>query len=111
MTDLRFPRWLAAIGVFGGVMIALILPVVVLMLGNDLSARAKLTVIILAMIIGACLAGISAIVGITIPSTIAGAAIKISENGITTLGGNGCCIPAEDCCPPDPQKPDGTPDI
>ena len=96
MTDLRFPRWLAAVGVFGGVLIALVLPVAVLMLGDDLSSLAKLAVIITAMIIGSLLAGISAVVGITIPSTIAGGSVKIGQDG--------CCDPAEECRPPSPPE-------
>jgi hypothetical protein len=100
MADLRFPRWLAAVGIFGGVMIALVLPVAVLMLGEDLSAIAKLTVIILAMIIGSLLAGVSAVVGITIPTAVAGGALKIAQEG--------CCPPEEECCPPEPPAPSAT---
>jgi hypothetical protein len=107
MSELRFPRWLAAVGVFGGVMIALILPVVVLMLGDDLSSTAKLVVVTLALIIGACLAGISAIVGITVPTTVAGAAIKITQNGAQLEPTASCCQPTNDeegadpCCAPE----------
>jgi hypothetical protein len=97
MTDVRFPRWLAAVGIFGGVMIALVLPVAVLMLGEDLSAVAELTVIILAMIIGSLLAGISAVVGITIPTAVAGGALKIFQDGR--------CPTDEERCPPEPPAP------
>ena len=107
MSELRFPRWLAAVGVFGGVSIALVLPVTVLLLGDDLSATAKLVVIILGMIIGSCLAGISAVVGITIPTAVYGGAIKIGENGVQLGSIGNCCQPAGDgehaepCCTPD----------
>jgi len=112
MSELRFPRWLAAVGVFGGVSIALVLPVTVLLLGDDLSATAKLVVIILGMIIGSCLAGISAVVGITIPTAIHGGAIKIGENGVHLGSLANCCQPtadgekSESCCPPDQTKVD-----
>lgn len=107
MNELRFPRWLAAVGVFGGVMIALILPIAVLMLGDDLTSTAKLVVVILGLIIGSCLAGISAVVGITIPTAIYGGAIKIGENGVQLGSMANCCQPtadgehAESCCTPD----------
>lgn len=94
MSEIRFVRWLAAVGVFGGVLIALVLPVVVLMLGEDLSSAAKLTVVILALIGGVVLAGVSAVVGITIPTAVSGAAFKISENGGISLGS------IADCCQP-----------
>jgi len=93
MSDLRFTRWLAAVGVLGGVLIALMLPVVVLMLGEDLSAVAKLAVVILALIGGVTLAGISAVVGITIPTTVAGAALKITDEGIDLGSLAKCCAP------------------
>jgi hypothetical protein len=95
MSELRFPRWLAAIGVFGGVSIALILPVVVLMLGDDFTSGVKLVIIILAMLVGAVLAGISAVVGITIPTAVSGMALKIGRDDV-----NLCCDIAHDCCPP-----------
>jgi hypothetical protein len=113
MSEIRFVRWLAAIGVFGGVLIALVLPVVVLMLGEDLSSAAKLTVVILALIGGVVLAGLSAVVGITIPTTVSGAAFKISDDGGISLSPIAdCCQPkegadrGEECCPPRDDRPD-----
>lgn len=108
MNELRFPRWLAAVGVLGGVMIALILPVAVLMLGDDLSSTAKLVIVILGLIIGSCLAGISAVVGMTIPTAVYGGAIKIGEDSARPGSIADCCRPAaaaehaEPCCTPDP---------
>lgn len=107
MSELRFPRWLAGVGIFAGMMIALVIPVVVLMLGQDLTPSAKLVVIILALIIGGCVAGASAVVGITIPTAVAGAALKISDDGGVSFGSIAdCCQPSEkakpgkECCPP-----------
>jgi hypothetical protein len=112
MSEMRFPRWLAAVGIFAGMMIALVIPVVVLMVGGDLTPSAKLVVIILALIIGGCVAGASAVVGITIPTAVAGAAFKISENGGVSLGSLAdCCQPKEgadpgsECCAPSDERP------
>lgn len=112
MTDLRFPRWLAAVGIFAGMMIALIVPVVVLMVGDDLTPSAKLVIMILALIIGGCVAGASAVVGITIPTAVSGAAIKITDDGNVSLGSIAdCCRPSEkakpgtECCPPSNESP------
>jgi hypothetical protein len=114
MTELRFPRWLAGVGIFAGMMIALVIPVAVLMLGGDLTPSAKLVVIILALIIGGCVAGASAVVGITIPTAVAGGALKIIENGGVSFGSIAdCCQPEvesdqEDaCCSPNPSSPAG----
>jgi hypothetical protein len=72
MSEMRFPRWLAAVGVLGGVAIALGLPWVTLVYGSDLGG-AKVAIIILALIAGCALATISAVVGITIPTAVRGA--------------------------------------
>ena len=115
MSEIRFPRWLAAVGVFGGVSIALVLPVVVLMLGDDLSATAKLVVVILGLLVGSTLAGISAVVGITIPTAVAGGALKIAKNGASFGSIADCCQPtdgeenqADACCSPDEPQTDTT---
>jgi hypothetical protein len=112
MTELRFPRWLAGVGIFAGMMIALVIPVAVLMLGGDLTPSAKLVVIILALIIGGCVAGASAVVGITIPTAVAGGALKIIDNGGVSFGSIAdCCQPKEDsdpsgeCCAPSDEPP------
>jgi hypothetical protein len=83
---MRFPRWLAAVGVLGGVAIALGLPYVTLVYGSDLGG-AKVAIIILALIAGCTLAAISAVVGITIPTAISG--------GVGMAGIPNCCAPPQ----------------
>ena len=104
MSELRFPRWFAVIGVFAGMLIALIVPVAVLMVGDDLSSRAKLVVIIAALVIGGCLAGIAAVVGMAMPTAMIGGAIDLSR-----VTGGECCRPAaptDSCCSGDAKKAD-----
>jgi hypothetical protein len=95
---MRFPRWLAGVGVVGGVAIALGLPWVTLVHGGDLGG-AKVAIIILALITGACLAGISAVVGITVPTALTGA-ISLGEDGVSV-----CCPP--ECMPAEQQAEGG----
>ena len=102
MNELRFPRWFAVIGVVAGMLIALIVPVAVLMVGDDLTSTAKLVVIILALVIGACLAGIAAVVGMAMPTAMIGGAIDLSR-----VTGGECCRPAgtsDTCCTDDAKK-------
>ena len=104
MNELRFPRWFAAIGVFAGMLIALIVPVAVLLVGDDLTSAAKLVVIILALLIGGCLAGIAAVVGMAIPTAVVGGAIDLSR-----ATGGSCCVPdrsSDECCSGDAKKAD-----
>jgi hypothetical protein len=104
MSELRFPRWFAVIGVFAGMMIALIVPVAVLLVGDDLTSTAKLVVIILALVIGACLAGIAAVVGMAMPTAMIGGAIDLSR-----VTGGECCRPvgtSDTCCADDAKKSD-----
>jgi len=104
MSELRFPRWFAVIGVFAGMLIALIVPVAVLLVGDDLTSTAKLVVIILALVIGACLAGIAAVVGMAMPTAMIGGAIDLSR-----VTGGECCRPAgtsDTCCADDAKKSD-----
>ena len=104
MNVLRFPRWFAVIGIFAGMLIALIVPLAVLMVGDDLTAGAKLLVIILALVIGSCLAGIAAVVGMALPAAVVGGAIDLSR---VTRGQ--CCAPdrsADECCSGDAKKAD-----
>jgi hypothetical protein len=89
MSELRFPRWFAVIGVFAGMLIALIVPVAVLLVGDDLTSTAKLVIIILALLIGGCLAGIAAVVGMAMPTAVIGGAINLSR-----VTGGDCCRPA-----------------
>jgi hypothetical protein len=112
VSDLRFPRWLASVGVLGGVAIAVALPAVVLMLGDDLTPSAKLVVIILGLLVGAALAGVSAVVGITIPTAVGGAALRITKNGASLAPMADCCQPPQegesqggDCCSPVEGEP------
>lgn len=88
MSEMRFPRWLAAVGVLGGVAIALGLPWITLVYGSDLGG-AKVAIIILALIAGCTLAAISAVVGITIPTAVRGAI------AIPAVIPN-CCAPERD---------------
>lgn len=55
MSEPSFPRWLAAVGVFGGVAIALGLPYLTLVHGDGLSATMKMMVIVLALAAGGTL--------------------------------------------------------
>jgi hypothetical protein len=104
MSTLQFPRWFAVIGIFAGMLIALIVPVAVLLVGDDLTSTAKLLVIILALVIGGCLAGIAAVVGMAMPTAMIGGAIDLSR-----VTGGVCCRPAgtsDTCCAGDAKKPD-----
>lgn len=93
MSTLQFSRWIALVGVFAGMMIALIVPVAVLMVGGDLAPSAKLVIIILALLIGGGVAAAAAVVGITIPSTVVGGVIRIDENGAHFGSIADCCAP------------------
>ena len=95
MSTLQFSRWIALFGVLAGTMIALIVPVAVLMVGGDITPSAKLVIIILALLIGGCVAALSAVVGITIPTALVGAAVKIDEDGAHFGSMPDCCAPAE----------------
>lgn len=102
MSELRFPRWFAVIGVFAGMLIALIVPLAVIMVGDDLTSTAKLVVIILALVIGACLAGIAAVVGMAMPTAVIDGAVDLSR-----AAGGQCCVPdrsSEECCSGDATK-------
>ncbi len=104
MSELRFPRWFAAIGVFAGMLIALIVPLAVIMVGDDLTSTAKLVVIILALLIGGCLAGIAAVVGMAMPTAVIGGAVDLSR-----AAGGQCCAPersSDECCSGDASKAD-----
>lgn len=95
MSTLQFSRWIALVGVFAGMMIALIVPVAVLMVGGDLTSTSKLVIIILALLIGGCVAAAAAVVGITIPTALVGGAITIDENGAHFGSIADCCAPAK----------------
>jgi len=104
MNELRFPRWFAGIGIFAGMLIALIVPLAVLMVGDDLSSAAKLLIIVVALVMGGCLAGIAAVVGMAMPTAVIGGAIDLSR-----VNGGQCCAPdrsTEECCPGDASKAD-----
>ena len=70
MSEMRFPRWVAAFGVVGGVAIALGFPMIILIQGQDLSDVARIWLSILGLLLGVLLAGASAVIGITIPSAV-----------------------------------------
>jgi hypothetical protein len=84
MNEIRFPRWLAGMGVLGGVAIALGFPYIILTLGGDLSEGVKVVLIILGLLGGGILALASAVVGITIPTAVVGGAIQLDRT---------CCAP------------------
>lgn len=86
MNQMRYPRWLAALGELGGVVIALGLPYVVLAYGNGLSGSAKVGLIILGLLAGSLVAIVSVVVGIAVPSVVTGAGIKLDRT---------CCTPIE----------------
>lgn len=97
MSEMRFTRWLAGFGVLGGVAIALGLTWLVLVYGSDLSAGAKVALIILGLGAGTLVATVSAVVGITIPRTVSGAAIPLDL---------ACCEPERDAVDPgSPERP------
>lgn len=83
MNEMRFPRWLAALGVLGGVAISLGLSYLVLVHGGDLSSGAKVAMVITGLLAGGVLAIASAVVGIAVPTVV-------------TRGG----IDLDTCCPP-----------
>ncbi len=75
-------------GVLGGVAIALGVPWLILAYGASFSERARLAIIILALLVGGLLAVASAVVGITIPTTV--------RDGKLDIGGT-----IKECCPPE----------
>jgi len=83
METMRFSNRLAFLGVGGGVIIALAFPFMILYFGGHLSGPVQTTLIILGLLVGATLAGASAVVGITIPTAING--------GIDIEKLAGCC--------------------
>jgi hypothetical protein len=78
MSTMSFPRWLAGVGVLGGVVIALVLPYIVLIQANGLTSGAKLTLVILALLAGTALAGVSTVVGIALPTQIKNGALGLA---------------------------------
>ncbi|MGD2116332.1 MAG: hypothetical protein PVG07_14855 [Acidobacteriota bacterium] len=102
--EMRFTRWLAGFGVLGGVAIALGLPWLVLVQGADLADWIKMTLVILGLSAGTLTAIASAVVGITIPTTVRGVGIRLDP---------ACCEPEVDPAGrteradrPDPDEPD-----
>jgi hypothetical protein len=73
-------------GALGGVVIAVGLPWMMLLYGQDLAAWVRPTVIILALILGGLLAAASVVVGITIPSALKSDKLQIG----------GCCEKSSD---------------
>jgi hypothetical protein len=86
MNEIRFPRWLAAVGVAGGVAIALGLSYIVLTQGGDLSGGAKVALVILALVFGTGTAMISAVLGIAVPARLVSPGLDL----------NACCRPEHD---------------
>ena len=91
MSQFSASSLLGYFGVLGGVAIALGLPWLILVHGFFLSEIARLAVIVLSLLIGGLLAVASAVIGITIPSTV--------RDGKLDIGGiiKGCCPPEAPC--------------
>ena len=79
MNEMRFPRWLAALGVLGGVAISLGSSYLVLVHGGDLSSGAKVAMVITAVLAGGILALASAVVGIALPAVVTRAGIDLEH--------------------------------
>lgn len=86
MSRMHFSNWLAFLGVVGGVAIALALPAVVVVWGQALSPTQQVLVIVLALLVGGAVAGISAVVGITIPTVVQDGRLNLDRS---------CCPPCE----------------
>jgi len=89
MSTLQFSRWIALFGVIAGVVIAVLLPYFVLSLATSWTGSAQLIVVILALLVGGAVAGAATVVGITIPTAVAGGALDI----VKMTGGEPCCGP------------------
>jgi hypothetical protein len=76
---MRFSGALGYFGVIGGVVIALGLPWLMLLYGQDLPVWVRPTVIILALLLGGLLAAASVVVGITIPSALKSDKLQIGS--------------------------------
>lgn len=86
--NIYFTRWLAAIGVLGGVAIALVLPYFVFTFDHGLSTVAQLFLIVLALLGGLVLAAISAVVGIAVPHHVS-SGMSVSCEANTEVCGSG----------------------
>ena len=93
-----FTRWLAAVGVFGGVAVALVLPYLLLVNGQHLAQLAQIALIVLAILGGIILAGLSAVVGIAVPHRITGAALAVNCRDLTDESES-----AGECCSSDEE--------
>jgi hypothetical protein len=82
--EVRFSgKTTALIGVLGGVAVAVGVPVVVLIYGQNMGWGAQLTVIILALVLGTPIAAIPAILAVVIPASASGGhgpKIKMEKN-------------------------------
>jgi hypothetical protein len=86
MNTIHFPRWLATMGILGGVAIAIGVPYIVLVFGGDLGSGAKVALVILSLVAGGLLAIVTAVVGITIPTRVTDAGIDFAA---------ACCQPTQ----------------
>ena len=103
MNKMVFARWLAVLGILGGIVIATGLPFIVLVHGADLGGFARTFLVTIAIGAGAILAIISAVVGITVPTAISGGGIDL-DKAIE----NGCCNgPSGEPCCEEPAATDG----
>lgn len=85
MSEIRFQRWLAGVGLVGGVVITLALPYIVLAYGGDLPGGMKLALVILALLGGIAVAIVSVVLGIAVPTVVSDAGKDLVEA----------------CCPPE----------
>jgi hypothetical protein len=90
MGGIRYSNWLATIGALGGVFLATALPWMIIAHATDFSVRAKIFLIVLAVVGGVILAAISTVVGITIPTALVDAKMDLSRFD---------CSSDPDCCP------------
>lgn len=98
MEQLRFANWVGLVGVVGGVLIALGFPLIILAYGLGLSTSVQTTLVIIGLLAGVILAGIAAVVGITVPTAISG--------GVDIEKLAGCCDEIE--CKEEGDNPTGT---
>ena len=89
MSTLQFSRWIALFGIIAGVAIAVLLPYFVLSLATNWTGSAQLIVVILALLVGGIVAAAATVVGITIPTAVAGGALDL----VRMTGGQPCCGP------------------
>jgi hypothetical protein len=95
MSKVIFTRWLALFGVLGGVSIAILLPMIVLVYGTDISGWGRVILVVLGLGGGVVLATASVVVGITIPTAITDGGLDLNRLTSQTMIGSCCAEPVE----------------